>query len=257
VFKALELGALDFVAKPDRRTDSELAGIREELLEKVLLVQTLRPAAFAARRRFDSMPKLDLKRSDPPGARPERVIAMASSTGGPTALMEIFSRLPRRPRSAILIAQHMPDKFTRTFAERLDRRSTMAVSEAQDGVAVTQRTALVCPGRRCMELVDDGGDLRVRIGSPDPEDRYVPSADRLFRSVAAIEGANAVGIILTGMGDDGVEGARAILEAGGTIIAESEETAVVYGMPGTAVRAGVVTRTLNLTEIADWITTFG
>ena len=259
VFKALELGALDFVAKPDRQIDSELSAIREELLEKVLLVDTLRPAALATRRKFDSIPlKSDSGAiSEPPARRPERVLAFASSTGGPTALMEIFGRLPRRPRCGIVIAQHMPDKFTRTFAERLDRRSkTIRVSEAQEADVLTERTAFICPGRRCLELEADGESLRLRVRMPAMSDRYVPSADRLFASVAEAEGENAVGVILTGMGDDGVEGARKILDAGGTVLAESEETAVVYGMPGTAVRAGVVTRSLPLSGIADWIAAF-
>ncbi len=260
VFKALELGALDFVAKPDRQADAELFSVKDELLEKVLMIDSLRPAALATRKKLDSVPvKGDaVVSSEPPARRPERVIAIASSTGGPTALMEIFGRLPRRPRCAILIAQHMPEKFTRTFAERLNRRSkSMRVSEGQASDLVTERSAFICPGRRSMELVADGEHLRLAVRLPAPSDRYVPSADRLLASVAAVEGPKAVGIILTGMGDDGVEGARRIMEAGGTVIAESEETAVVYGMPGMAVRAGVVTRSLPLTGIADWISAFG
>ncbi len=257
VFKALELGALDFVAKPDRARDADLQTIASELIEKTLLVRTLRPQAFAARRKFDSMPALDVTRPKPSKARPSRVIAVASSTGGPSALMEIFSRLPRNPTSALLIAQHMPEKFTRTFAERLNKRGSMTVTEATDGALVYERSGFVCPGKTCMELARAGTELILRLREPDESDRYVPSADRLFHSVARAEGENAVGVILTGMGDDGVRGAKAIIDAGGTIIAESEETAVVYGMPGTAKRAGVVTRSLPLPGIADWIAAFG
>ena len=253
VFKALDLGALDFIAKPDRFADSELNRIRAELLQKIRVARNMRPGALPLRR----APELAASRPAAPvptsTAAPRNFIAIASSTGGPTALMEAFSKIPERPRSAILIAQHMPDKFTRTFAERLDRRSPMHVTEAQDGDIVVGGRGFVCPGRRCMELERlRSGECRIKVAIPDQSDRYAPSADRLFFSVAKAAGAKAIGVILTGMGDDGVQGARAIIQAGGTVIAESASTAVVYGMPGAAVRAGVVTRSLAIHEIADW-----
>lgn len=258
VFKALELGAIDFVAKPDRYTDVEMHSIREQLLQKVLLVRSLREHALVPKRQ----PEARNEKEPAPSSRivaPRYMVAIASSTGGPTALMEVFSRLPGRVSLALLIAQHMPDKFTRTFAERLDRRSALQVSEAADGSPIGERRALVCPGRRSMELegtLTDGG-LRVRIVPPVPEDRYTPSGDRLLTSVARVAGERAVGVILTGMGDDGTRGAREIMERGGTVIAESERTAVVYGMPGAAVRAGVVTRSMPLPEIGNYLAGLG
>ena len=255
VFKALELGALDFVAKPDRYADPDLAAIRDELLRKVTLARAARLQPVAARRWPDA-----LLPADSPPVRPamiiapRQVVAIASSTGGPSALMEIFSRLPDNAKFAIVIAQHMPDKFTRTFAERLDRRSALRVAEAQDMDPLGEGMGYVCPGRQCMELeMPQKGPLRMRVAPPNERDRYVPSADRLLMSVAQAVGKRAIGVILTGMGDDGVQGARAILDAGGTVIAESELTAVVYGMPGSAVRAGATTMTLPLPEIGDWI----
>lgn len=257
VFKALEFGALDFVAKPDRWDDTEVRSIHKELLQKVTQVRSLRLAAFGQRARMDASQAVTA-RPEPSIALPRHVIAIASSTGGPSALMEIFGRLSGRLRSSLLIAQHMPEKFTRTFAERLDRCSGVHVSEAQEGDLVRESTGFVCPGRRCLELEASlEGDLRLRVPAPEPSDRYVPSADRLLRSVANAVGVRAVGIILTGMGDDGTQGGRAIRDAGGTVVAESERTAVVNGMPGSAVRAGVVTRTLLLPEIADFICGLG
>jgi two-component system chemotaxis response regulator CheB len=162
--------------------------------------------------------------------------------------------LPDNAKFAVVIAQHMPDKFTRTFAERLDRRSALRVAEATDYDVVGEGMGFVCPGRQCMELeMPPKGPLRLRVRAPDERDRYVPSADRLLTSVAYAVGKKAIGVILTGMGDDGVQGARAIVDAGGFVVAESETTAVVYGMPGAAVRAGVATLTLPLTDIGDWI----
>jgi two-component system chemotaxis response regulator CheB len=257
VFKALELGAIDFVAKPDRYADAELQQVRQELLSKVMLARSLRVSALAPRAPIESRDVvLPATLSTLP---PRHVVAVASSTGGPTALLEIVSRLRGELSIALLVAQHMPEKFTRTFAERLNRRSALRVTEARDGEPVLEGTVLVCPGRRCMEVRPKGahGELAVRVVSPDAEDRYIPSADRLFKSAARAVGPRAVGVVLTGMGEDGVDGARAIVEAGGVVIVESEQTAVVHGMPGAVLRAGVPQRTLTLREIIGFLADLG
>jgi two-component system chemotaxis response regulator CheB len=186
---------------------------------------------------------------------PRHVVAVASSTGGPTAILQLVSRIGAGYPNALVITQHMPEKFTRTFAERLARRSELDVTEAADLDEVCAGSARVCPGGRCMtlELAPTSSIPKLRVRMPAAEDRYVPSADRLFASVSRLWGPRAVGVILTGMGDDGVAGARAILEGGGVVIAESEATAVVYGMPGAAVRAGVVSQSLALQEIAEYL----
>lgn len=263
VFKALELGAIDFVAKPDRQFAPE-GPIRREVLSKVLLVRSLRPLGPTAQARLAASAPSPPRSAEAPAARPGGVprylVAIASSTGGPSALLELFSRIPDRFPGAILIAQHMPDKFTRTFAERLDKKGSVRVVEAQDGDAVVARKAYVCPGKMCMELTGGlspaGGafsELRLRVVAPAAGDRYVPSADRLLKSVAQAGGSRAVGVILTGMGDDGVAGAKAIRAAGGAVIGESEDTAVVYGMPGAAFRAGVLNESLPLPALADYL----
>jgi two-component system chemotaxis response regulator CheB len=257
VFKALELGALDFIAKPDRQISADAADLKEQILAKVKMVRALRPGALASPMLKRSMPSLAPKIADsakPPTTVPPRhVVAIASSTGGPSALLEIFGRMPSGGSIAILVAQHMPDKFTRTFAERLDRRGPMRTAEAQDADKVFAMSGFVCPGRQCMELVAIGSELRLKVAPAGPGDRYVPSADRLLKSVAQAVGPRAIGVILTGMGDDGVEGAKAIREAGGMVIAESQETAVVYGMPSAAVRAGIVSRVLPLQQIGEYL----
>lgn len=254
VFKALELGALDFVAKPDSQ-EVDPDAIREQLVSKVLLARSMKNSALvAARHAMETMSSV-VRRPKTANSRkpPRRIIAIASSTGGPSALMEVLSRIPGTTNSGIVIAQHMPDKFTRTFSERLNKRSNLEVAEARELDEVGRATAFVCPGRKCMEMVVHNNTYRLTVSRPAEQDRYVPSADRLFASVAKAVGKNAVGVILTGMGDDGVAGARKIVEAGGTVIAESESTAVVYGMPGAAVRAGVVSRSLPLPELALWL----
>jgi two-component system chemotaxis response regulator CheB len=264
VFKALELGALDFVAKPTAQISPDATDLREQILEKVLLVRQLRtnfmPPAPNSRRQVSgsfgpdgriSYPDSTSMRAASAYIAPKYVIAIASSTGGPSALLEIFSKVPLTSTAGIVVAQHMPDKFTRTFAERLDKRGAVRTSEAVDGDRLGKLTGFVCPGRQCMEVHQNGLELKISVSAPRPEDRYVPSADRLLLSVAAAAGARAVGVILTGMGDDGVVGAKAIRDAGGLVIAESQETAVVYGMPGAAVRAGIPQKVLPLPQIAE------
>jgi two-component system, chemotaxis family, protein-glutamate methylesterase/glutaminase len=254
VFRALELGAVDFVAKPDAAVAADVEEMLAGLLQKVLLLRdearrvNVRPSVLPPGSPRREMPTL----TDAPRLAPRTLVAIVASTGGPSALSEIFARLPGRSSYAVLVAQHMPERFTRTFAERLDRKSVLRVAEAQDGDVVVAQSAFVCPGRQCMEVeLAPGGQLRVRLLSPTPEDRYAPSGNRLLASAARALRSRAIGVILTGMGDDGTDGARAILAVGGVVIAESEETAVIYGMPGSASRAGVVSRSLPLHQIVD------
>jgi two-component system chemotaxis response regulator CheB len=263
VFKALELGAVDFVAKPDRQVSPDAKELREQILSKIQMIRNLRSSALrpgrapmASRASFTN--EMAPVPAPPPrqvSVTPRNIVVIGSSTGGPTALIDIFAKMPTRCPNSLLVAQHMPDKFTRTFAERLDRKGALRVTEAQDMDMISAGTGAICPGRQCMEIEAISGttECRLRVSAAAPGDRYVPSANRLFRSAAAALGNRAIGVILTGMGDDGVEGARAIRAAGGIIIAESQETAVVYGMPGAAVRAGLVSETMPLPEIADYL----
>lgn len=253
VFRALELGALDFVSKP--QTSAERRTLFGSVMrEKLEVVRALSPGVLS------KPPPAEYVRHVTPatprklsGSTPRHFIVMAASTGGPTALTTILSRLNADAQVAVLVAQHMPDTFTRTFAERLDRHCALEVSEARANQSIMGAAALVCPGRRCLEVRSDGKQFLAEIRFPSSNDRYVPSADRLFSSVAALAGKNTIGVVLTGMGDDGMEGARAIVAAGGTVIAEAPETAVVYGMPQAAVRAGVVRRSLPLGDIATYL----
>ena len=257
VFRALELGALDFVAKPTQNIGDDAVLLREQVLQKVLLVKSMQ----SAKKR--SVPPADttaasvrrmVTDSRPAYVAPKSVVAVAASTGGPAALLEIFGKLLPTSNATVLVAQHMPDKFTRTFAERLDKRGAFRVHEAAGGELAARRTGFVCPGRHCLELAGGiAGELTLTVLAPTPSDAYVPSANRLFTSVANVVKERAIAVILTGMGDDAVEGARAVRAAGGLVIAESHETAVVNGMPGAAVKAGVVDRVLPLPEIAAFL----
>ncbi len=224
-------------------------------------MRSLRPLSAPAPRARGCRPRSGEPTSPRVSATPRYIVGIASSTGGPRALLEIFSRLPERFPGAIVIAQHMPDKFTRTFAERLDKKGAVRVVEAQDGDAVTARRGYVCPGKQSMELVER--ERRPQRSPrprrrPVPTDRYCPERRSLACGASRRSGGSrAIGVILTGMGDDGVAGARAIRAAGGMVIAESEETAVVYGMPGAAVRAGVASDVLPLPALGDYLAGLG
>ncbi len=250
VFRALELGALDFVAKPVG-TAASLEAFREEILRKCASVQALRLENLAARK---PMPVV----AADPEASP-RVVAIGASTGGPQALSQLVQALPGHAEIAILIAQHMPEKFTATFAQRLARIGAFTAKEAEEGDRVAVGRILVAPGGRHMEVVrEDEGTLRVRVlVSEGGTARYTPSIDRLFASVAAACGREACGVVLTGMGNDGREGVKAIHAGGGLTLAESEDTAVVYGMPQAAADTGAVREVLDLGAIADRLARFG
>ena len=255
VFKALEFGAIDFLEKPLRWSDADRETLLPQLLDKVRLLRSLLAERGTLRHADHQVrPVRGKPPSDPArSARtaPRRIVAIASSAGGPAALLEIFSKLPERAPIAVLVAQHMPPRFTATFAQRLDYRSRLTVSEACDGDRVVAHRGYVCPGDRSMELELDsnGEDLRVRLVPARPDDRYLPNADRLLQSVARVAGPRAVGVVLTGMGDDGAQGAAAIRRNRGLVVVESRETAVVPGMPTAA--APYADHVLGLDEITQ------
>ena len=263
VFRALELGAIDFIAKPTRAVTSDLGAITQELSEMVNMVRQLSPAGLDPALRPAPMPVAAPTPSSesfavpkgaapaPAGEPPKYVVVVAASTGGPTALVEVFRRLPAVGQAAVLVAQHMPERFTKTFAERLNRLGGMRVREAAGEQKLTAGTAYVCPGGRCLEVGSVGGELVGRVVPVEPSDRYVPSCDRLFESAAKAAGKRVIGVVLTGMGDDGSRGVVAIKEAGGVVLAEAADTAVIYGMPGAAVRTGSVDRSLPLRQLAE------
>ena len=191
VFKALELGALDFVAKPRRRGTEEASALREELVEKIRAVRLLRPATRRRDGRAGGNPLL---------------IGIGASTGGPPAVQRLLEALSAEPSPVVLIAQHMPAMFTRAFAERLDRIGAFTVTEARDGEALLPGHAYVAPGGRQLWVQKRKGKLEARVRPPANAEKHAPSADVLFHSMAEVSGARALGVVLTGMGADGAAG---------------------------------------------------
>ncbi|WP_062308001.1 CheB methylesterase domain-containing protein [Alicyclobacillus sendaiensis] len=184
------------------------------------------------------------------GCRVRTLIVMGASTGGPVAVGAILRELPLLDACAVLIAQHLPESFTEPFAARLHRESAWPVRQAEDGMPVEGGQCFVAPGGRITEVVRCGGELRCAVRPPEPGDRYLPSIDALFASVARVPDIRRIGVLLTGMGRDGVDGLRAIRESGGFTIAEARETAVVDGMPRRARESGWVDEIVPLGAIA-------
>jgi two-component system, chemotaxis family, protein-glutamate methylesterase/glutaminase len=251
VFKALELGALDFVAKP--YGGGALENIRSALVEKCQLLRCLKMENV----------RLGEGAVPPPReaqiAEPAGVVAIGASTGGPQAIQRLLAALPGTSPLGIVVAQHMPERFTAAFAERLGRRTPFSVQEARQGDVVAAGRVLVGPGGRWLEVRrDEAGTLRASVLQPDPAaPKYCPSVDRLFESVARAVGPRACGVVLTGMGQDGSAGAASIRRAGGLVLAESADTAVVYGMPQAAAESGEVDEILPLGELPGRIARFG
>lgn len=257
VFRALELGAVDFILKPTADASDVLNTIRDDLTEKVQGVFNLNMSSI--RKRGESIPDAAAKKQRAGIAGPKdrqgavSLLAIGASTGGPPALQVIFEELPGDIPFSIVVSQHMPAGFTRAFAERLNRIAAFSVIEASDGDPVRPGTALIAPGGRNMIFQQSDGEVRVRLLEPQATDHCIPSVDRMFRSCAEIFGPRILGVVLTGMGSDGSCGVRAIKEAGGQVVSESEETAVIFGMPRAAIATGMVDAIVPLEKISEEI----
>jgi len=257
VFRALELGAVDFLAKPEVRISKSIESIRDDLVAKVHAILNLEMA------KVKSTIDLLARPQEPPVVRkedearqeagPYAVVAIAASTGGPPALQAILTALPADLSAGIVISQHMPPGFTRSFAERLNKLSPLLVSEAAEGDRVEPGTALIAPGGYHLLVKKDRSGLGIELAPRGPADKYVPSADRMMVSVAEACGPAVLGVVLTGMGRDGVEGVLAIKSRRGQCLAESETSAVIFGMPQEAIRSGAVDKVVPLDKMAGEI----
>ena len=242
--RALELGAVDFFAKPADLADLETCA--HEIAEKI------RAAGLArvVRRRMNAPVRAAAPVVRTPGpAASDRVIGIGASTGGVEALRHILLNLPAR-MPPILIAQHMPPGFTETFARRLDSICQIGVREAEDGQAACHGMAYIAPGGRHLSLARRIGGYVLRVTDEPPVNRHRPSVDPLFRSIARAAGGRAIGVMLTGMGGDGAEAMLELRKAGAHTIAQDEATSVVFGMPRQAIALGGVLEVLALGDMA-------
>jgi two-component system chemotaxis response regulator CheB len=250
-FRALELGAVDFIAKPKLGIARGMEEAAAEIADKIRTVAQARvrktlpaPAAQQSLSADAILPSVAGRYSST-----EKLIVIGASTGGTEAIREVLSGLPA-DAPGVLVTQHMPEHFTRSFAVRLDTLCRISVKEAEHNERVLPGHAYIAPGNSHMLLVRSGANYVIRLDQGPLVNRHRPSVDVLFRSAANIAGANAVGIILTGMGKDGVQGLLEMRRTGAFTIAQDEATSVIFGMPKEAIAAGGVSEILPLQTIA-------
>jgi two-component system chemotaxis response regulator CheB len=263
--RALELGAVDFVAKPKIGVSQGLQEMAAEIADRIRIAARARVARHAVARPAPPSPSprpagagATASAGAPPLVKPvpiaysrsstEKIVAIGSSTGGTEALREVLTALPA-DCPAVLVTQHMPPGFTRSFADRLNALCRMHVKEAEDGERILPGHVYVAPGGRHLSMARSGANYVVSVDDGPPVNRHKPSVEVLFRSVARHAGRNAIGVMLTGMGRDGAEAMKEMRDAGAHNIAQDEATCVVYGMPREAVAVGAVHEVLPLPRI--------
>jgi two-component system chemotaxis response regulator CheB len=254
--RALELGAIDFVAKPRIDIAGTLEDYEQELVAKVRAAAAARVVPRLTPRttrtvdeRHSTSAVLPAMKAQAMLRTSERVVAVGASTGGTEAIRELLAEMPP-DAPAMIISQHIPAAFSKSFAERMNRCSAMAVCEAQNGQQILPGHAYIAPGDKHLVIERDGARYLCRLSDGPHVNRHRPSVDVMFRSVAHHVGPNAVGVLLTGMGDDGARGLKEMMERGAGTIAQDEASSVVWGMPGTAVRLGAAMHVLPLQHIA-------
>lgn len=245
--KALELGAVDFIAKPSGEISLDLPDFKEEIISKIKL---------AAGIDLDKVARLepgvsDRKRTEEPFLK--KVVVIGASTGGPKAVLEVMQQISYGLPAAFLIVQHMPAGFTLNFAERISWKTGIKTKEAEDGDIIMANRVFVAPGGNNTVLENCQGQAAIRLNKGEKSDFIKPSIDKAMFSAVDIFGENVIGVILTGMCKDGLEGARRIKEKGGVVIVQDEKTSVVWGMPKAVFKAGLADKILPVSEIAQAI----
>jgi len=260
--KALELGAIDFVAKPSSGVDLDMQTVREDICRKLKIASKVRVVRTASRSRLgqeiaSSAPRIEpglepgpaRPRFAPSLAIPEAkfpIVMIAASTGGPSTLMKMMPAFPQNFPAAVVLVQHMPGSFTGQFSQQLADVCALPVKEAEAGEALAPGRAYVCPGASHMKISPSG---RVTLTEGPRVNGYRPCADIAMESAAACAGPLCIGVVLTGMGNDGMQGALAIRQAGGYVVAQDEATSVIFGMNAEAIKAGAVDAVLPLEQI--------
>ena len=257
--KALELGAIEFVAKPNSAIDLDMQSIREDLLRKVKMAAKVRVVRTASRlvaavqgsaqnpSTHASRPARISERSAGVADQRFPVVVLAASTGGPATVMRLAPGFTKEFPAAVILVQHMPAAFTTQFAAQLAEFTEIRVKEAESGDTLQPGNLYICPGSQHLS-VNPLGKIKLD-GATGRIAGYLPNIDVTMESVAAYGGALAIGVVLTGMGNDGAQGAKAIKKAGGYVIAQDEATSVIFGMPAEAIKLQVVDQVLGIDDI--------
>ena len=256
--RALELGAVEFVAKPSSGIDLDMHSVREDLLRKVRLASKVRVVRSASRiasvitnadSKGNPPPLVPASRPVPAAPNDQRfpVVVLAASTGGPATVMRLAPGFTRDFPAAVILVQHMPAAFTTQYATQLAEFTGVRVKEAENNETLSPGTFYICPGGQHLRVTPTG---RIQLdGSTGRINGYLPNIDITMESVAAFAGPLSIGVVLTGMGNDGAAGASAIKSAGGMVLAQDEATSVIFGMPAEAIKAGAVSQVLGIDDI--------
>lgn len=264
--KALQLGAIDFVAKPSGGIDLDMSSVREELCRKLKMAAKVRVVRTATRSKLQHEVASSLPRIEPGPRNSDNnlhevrsavstaaraagkfpIVVLASSTGGPATLMKFVPYFPKDFPGAVILVQHMPGNFTSQFSQQLAEASQIRVKEAEAGEIIVPGIVYVCPGSHHLRVSPTG---RVSLDDGPRISGYRPCADLTFESAAEYAGPMTIGVILTGMGNDGAKGVQTIRAVGGHVIAQDESTAVIFGMPQEAIKTGVVDQVLPMESI--------
>lgn len=256
--KALDLGAFDFITKPSSLVKVSTPEMREELLQKIKFASrtkvskptfTERPKPF-----IPTMPKRSLAEPKTEGnTRFRKLIAIGTSTGGPRALQEVVPYIPKNIDAGIIIVQHMPPGFTKSLAERLDSMSQISVKEAEDGDIIKAGCAYLAPGDAHIKVYKQASHFVIKLDYGERVSGHKPSVDAMMYSIAELHDPNVVGVIMTGMGADGADGLKRVKENKGYVIAQDEDSCVVFGMPKSTIKLGVVDKVVGLSNITNEI----
>jgi two-component system chemotaxis response regulator CheB len=250
------LGANDYVTKPANvgSVTEAMERLEQELIPKIKVhCRHLRLPEAAVFRQTEPRPAQSLPLARPPRSGPIEIVCLGTSTGGPNALAEVFAQLPTDFPVPIVMVQHMPPMFTAMLAERLTAHSPVICHEGSEGQIIERGHAYVAPGGRHMEVQRSGTRTILRLQDGTPENSCRPAVDVLFRSVAAVFGGAVLGVVMTGMGQDGLRGCEILREKGGHIVVQDEATSVVWGMPGFVAKAGYADKILPLNQLAGEI----
>lgn len=254
--KALEEGAVDFIPKPNNIFNIKAEDLRLQIIDKIKVAAKCK----LCNKHYGVYKRKEIKTSKIKKLTPvagdvdfEYIIAIGTSTGGPRALQEVIPALPENINGSILIVQHMPPKFTKSLADRLNSLSEIHVKEGEEGDKLHRGWCYIAPGGFHMKVVKERQDFIIKLDKGAPIKGLRPSVDVLMESVAEIEGIRKLGVIMTGMGSDGANGIVKMKEADGYVLAQDEETSTVFGMPKAAIRTNCVDKIVPLSEIANEI----
>src|SRR3989338_2844922 len=248
--KALELGAIDFIAKPSGELSLDIYKLKDEIISKIKLAAKINMDKFASTM---APAEISLSRLIKPFTAIKKLVVIGASTGGPKAVLDVMQGLPAGLPAAFLIVQHMPKGFTLSFAERISWQSGIKTKEAEEGDILLADKAFVAPAGYHIVLAEDGDQIKIQLNQEALVNFVRPSVDVTMRSAAELFGKDVIGVILTGMGKDGLEGCRRIKEEGGTVIIQNEESSVVWGMKKAVYEAKLADKVLPVSKIADAI----